>query len=470
VRIRSKRHGRIREPQDPEFDSPYFEIIVDGKRVIGLENGKDHEGLPLPRFPLSLLHSKLSRSEILLKYYSKLLNNPERYEGVPIEKAVTKLELKNLIIGCGTSGLSLLEELGHDSTLAICYRELGFIEFDDSNDPLISKIELIKNLKKIYKLNSEKIVKGIFLGRFDEGLVFDIFDKILLINAERVFLASGSRYILPLFNDNDNPKVISKNLFLLNKKKYKKIIVLGSSNDALKAALNAENAVILYREGARYFSKFYLEEVERKGYEIVGIRRLKFIDNGKDVLVITDKGEWQGDVIVYAIVRQPKLEISSNIGIPYDFFTPLHIYLPSHDITGKSIGNAFIVGGMRGISFESLSYLSSKYVLGRGDEFKDYLRSYEEYLYPYYEGKWAEVSISPYMFDEEGYVCLCEDITYSDMKSTIKEGFNTVEEVKRVCGLATGSCQGKICTFLAGSIMNSKVLITFRSPLYRLVI
>ncbi|MEM4138604.1 MAG: FAD-dependent oxidoreductase, partial [Sulfolobaceae archaeon] len=406
MKIRSKRHGRIRSLQDADFDSPYSEVIINGKRYSGFEDSEKIEGIPLIRIPLSLLHSKIARSEVLLKSYARLLNIPTEYNETILNKEILPIKVKNLIIGCGSSGLSILEELGKDNTIAICHRELGYVEYDSSEDPLINKNEIIKRLKIIYKENQEKIINGIFLGNFSEGLAFDARAKILLINAENIFLASGSRYILPLFNGNDNPKVISRNLFLMNKKKYKRIIVLGSSDDALRTALNADNAIVLHKEGARYFSKFYLEEVEKKGYEIIGVKRLKFKEENKGVFIITDKGEWYADVIVYAVVRQPKIEISSNLEVSYNFFDLTHVYLPFHDLFGiTDKPNVFVVGGMRGISIESLSYFSSKFLLNKDYEFKENLKKYEPYLYNYYDGKWEHNYVSPYLFDNDGYIC-----------------------------------------------------------------
>lgn len=42
-------------------------------------------------------------------------------------------------------------------------------------------------------------------------------------------------------------------------------------------------------------------------------------------------------------------------------------------------------------------------------------------------------------------LCPCEDITVREVEDAIAYGYDTVEDIKRFTGLATGSCQGKLC-------------------------
>lgn len=42
-------------------------------------------------------------------------------------------------------------------------------------------------------------------------------------------------------------------------------------------------------------------------------------------------------------------------------------------------------------------------------------------------------------------LCPCEDITVREVEDVIRHGYETVEDVKRYTGLATGSCQGRLC-------------------------
>jgi len=45
-------------------------------------------------------------------------------------------------------------------------------------------------------------------------------------------------------------------------------------------------------------------------------------------------------------------------------------------------------------------------------------------------------------------ICRCEDITLKEIRDAIREGFTTVEEIKRVTKSGMGPCQGKTCGLL----------------------
>lgn len=49
------------------------------------------------------------------------------------------------------------------------------------------------------------------------------------------------------------------------------------------------------------------------------------------------------------------------------------------------------------------------------------------------------------MNDDNIIVCRCEDITMKEVRDAIKEGFTTLEELKRVLRAGMGPCQGKTC-------------------------
>lgn len=69
-------------------------------------------------------------------------------------------------------------------------------------------------------------------------------------------------------------------------------------------------------------------------------------------------------------------------------------------------------------------------------------------------------------------LCPCEDITVAEVADAIEDGYATLEDVKRYTGLATGSCQGKLCVApclellrrITGKDPVALGLITFRPP------
>lgn len=70
-------------------------------------------------------------------------------------------------------------------------------------------------------------------------------------------------------------------------------------------------------------------------------------------------------------------------------------------------------------------------------------------------------------------LCPCEDITLREVEDAIRRGYATIEDVKRYTGLATGSCQGRLCLApcvevlarLTGKTPEEVGLIRFRPPL-----
>lgn len=46
---------------------------------------------------------------------------------------------------------------------------------------------------------------------------------------------------------------------------------------------------------------------------------------------------------------------------------------------------------------------------------------------------------------EEIIICRCEDVTLSEIQSSIEKGARTTEEVKRSCRCGMGPCQGRTC-------------------------
>lgn len=69
-------------------------------------------------------------------------------------------------------------------------------------------------------------------------------------------------------------------------------------------------------------------------------------------------------------------------------------------------------------------------------------------------------------------VCRCEDITLEDIHALIKQGYRTIDEIKRVSRAGMGPCQGRTCRMLIaqelakayGVSMEEVIMPTFRPP------
>jgi len=464
--IRSKRQRRCRIPKDCEIGLPYTEIIHNGKREnlctkISLDDLNVHSRLYLP------VSSEIIHRTKILRYFPKIMEIISKNINLPSfylptsEYNIDHLSIENMIIGGGISGLSLLEDL--NNTILISDNLYDDIFFD----PLSDK-NIIDKIKGIIKERKEKIINGLFLGKFDEGYLIKTEKKLLIINAKNIIFANGGRYIPPLFKNNDIPVIVSRRMYLRNYKALEKVMVIGSSDDALKTAIIAKSK-ILYKKGTEMFSKKWISVAEKEGIDIIGVNKVDAKRRGKELYINFDGREEKINAIVYAIVKQPRLEAISNSNIDYMFYSFSHIYLPVHNINGKTADNIYVVGGSRGISDYETSFLSAKIIINEKyiDEFNQKINENESHLIQFYSKNW-ENRISPYIFDNKGYFCECEDITFSDVLNEKRKGYKTVEDIKRTTGACTGECQGKICSYLLGSYLESEKLITFRSPLYPL--
>lgn len=53
------------------------------------------------------------------------------------------------------------------------------------------------------------------------------------------------------------------------------------------------------------------------------------------------------------------------------------------------------------------------------------------------------------MMEDNTIICRCEDITLKELRELIKEGYTTLDEIKRITRLGMGPCRGNICLELA---------------------
>jgi NAD(P)H-nitrite reductase large subunit len=69
-------------------------------------------------------------------------------------------------------------------------------------------------------------------------------------------------------------------------------------------------------------------------------------------------------------------------------------------------------------------------------------------------------------------VCRCEDITRERILACIADGYETLDEIKRVTRAGMGPCQGRTCRLLIaaelsriyGVAMDKVLMTTFRPP------
>jgi bacterioferritin-associated ferredoxin len=74
--------------------------------------------------------------------------------------------------------------------------------------------------------------------------------------------------------------------------------------------------------------------------------------------------------------------------------------------------------------------------------------------------------------DQKTIVCRCEDLTLEDIRRLIRQGYTSLDEIRRVSRCGMGPCQGKTCRELVlgelarylGKDISDLRMPTFRPP------
>ncbi len=74
--------------------------------------------------------------------------------------------------------------------------------------------------------------------------------------------------------------------------------------------------------------------------------------------------------------------------------------------------------------------------------------------------------------EDKTIICRCEDVSLEEIRELIREGFTTLDEIKRISRCGMGSCQGRTCRSLiaaeiaraTGRSIKEVEMPTFRPP------
>lgn len=58
--------------------------------------------------------------------------------------------------------------------------------------------------------------------------------------------------------------------------------------------------------------------------------------------------------------------------------------------------------------------------------------------------------------DKEYFVCRCEEVTRSQIEAVIDEGYDTIDDVKRITRAGMGLCQGRSCGKVIARIISER--------------
>ncbi|MDD3831120.1 MAG: (2Fe-2S)-binding protein [Clostridia bacterium] len=76
------------------------------------------------------------------------------------------------------------------------------------------------------------------------------------------------------------------------------------------------------------------------------------------------------------------------------------------------------------------------------------------------------------IYDDNTYICRCEELTLGELREYIRKGYTTLDEIKRITRAGMGPCQGRTCrqlimneiAKLTGVKPQDQLMSTFRPP------
>lgn len=248
-----------------------------------------------------------------------------------------------VIIGGGAGGASTAAEAKrNDPSLNITILERGkYVSFAACPMPYYIADEVKKKEKLIIRTPEQFREQGIDVHVETEVLNIDYNNRTVEIGDntklpfDMLVMATGTKSIVP-----DIPIAATDGVFTLKKlddafniktyiqeKKCRKAIIIGAGFIAMEMCESLQKVGIqttIFHRGTlpanRWdpeLSQFMLDEIKANGVEFVPEIETKAIEKGKDfaLCAITDKGNWEADMILFAIGVQPDVELARTTGV-----------------------------------------------------------------------------------------------------------------------------------------------------------
>lgn len=454
-------------------------------------------------------HKPIFRNKLIWRIFIENINKflpypyPDMSQG-PVEQYPLQINLDCdiLIIGGGIAGLTVAKELaGHGLNIVVLdgdkYSIGGFAGLIDGYS------ERIKRLHNQLRKRGVKIIGGaVFQGFLEDSYIAYKYDtnQTILVNTNRVVIATGAYEAPPLFENNDLPMIMSLTTLLKLNIIYEykpsgNVVIIGGMGDLIPALETLTNRgikpILIYRgkipspieeyvrdRGIEYYD--HVEYISVSGINRVENIRLRQRDG--DTIRINSVS-----CLAYTPIVTPDKEITAQLNTPYVFDSRLGGYIPLHNIYGEldvDEPNVIVVGGagaylpldvIEDYSAGVARYLLNKdYGIGKDYErlFQSVLSRLEHQYRDIYDGLLAldnafkDRKIYEYVGWEDPpnlfrgdeskiFVCFDIDVLYSDLIHAYRDlDIWRMEHIKRYTGLGTGICQGRGCQLNASIILH----------------
>ncbi len=453
-----------------EMDSPKVEVqntspLLDRTNLLTrlhrfLKVGFQYRVLYSSRWQRQLFYSSMKRAAGLGEAVSDARPNKPRLE---------KLEAELLIIGGGSAGLSAALEASATAKsilLVDMLPQLGgefFARWRGSLlDEVRGRMDALNGMRKLARSapNIRILLETTIAGYYrHEDLFVGLSDSATYeIKSKNVVVASGAHEVLPQFTNNDSPRVMlslsSQMLLNSGTELGRSATVIDLDGDGMLVAAD------LKRRGMRVEAVSSPREFGDDAKELAVKYDLRAAPNsfvseasGRGLrLQCANHSELiRTEVIVVCGRRQPNYEIASMLGCDLYFLRDGKRTLSVTSLSENRPMNVAVAGSLGGEALTFEECVDHGRATGaelRSGRFSNHEMTVrldpDEYLS-------RGMSNTP----SESYVCLCEDVTLSEVLEAIGNGYDNVETLKRFTGTLTGPCQGKQCALTVASILAS---------------
>lgn len=455
------REGMRVEPQNA-YPSPDLDLLSVLDRLADL-------------FPVGFQYRRFISPGPMRPLYQRLVRRMAGYGTLPAARAETAGTIERttevVVVGGGVAGLAAAKAaalMGARVTLVDEGRKLGgrltcHADRVPGWGEGTASQEVAKLSEDVRGLGVEVVAQATAVGLYPGNLLGVIRKEGLLrLKAKRVILATGAYDLYPPFEGNDLPGVLlaAGTLRLMNGEGIrpgKKAVVLGSGDLALSLAFQLDRAGVevqgLLEEGPKVLgSEAMTERLAEKGISIFTSARLKAAygqGRVEGVSLVREGGEelLEVDLLCLALGLKPAHELPFQAGCRAEY-VPGVGYVPTHDAGMRSsLEGVYAAGGVVG-AFDPPGAASQGVIAGISAALDLGYRNprWEEER----EGRMTSSpgGVAPggtEAMREGGFLCICEDVRYAEVKRAIREGYADIESLKRYTGVGTGICQGKLC-------------------------
>ncbi|WP_346891205.1 sarcosine oxidase subunit alpha family protein [uncultured Roseibium sp.] len=365
-----------------------------------------------------------------------------------------------LVIGGGVSGLVAAEAAGKDGKSVMIVDDqpvfgglgtdnLTMVEgqpFSEWRDGIVRELSACKHVLMLSRATA--------YGHYDGNLVAvvenvesDIGSRRWMVEAEHIVLATGALERPLLFRENDRPGVMLAGaarhflerhgvaagrrvvLYTNNDEAYETAFQLQAAGTEIEAVVDNRVSVseaLRNRTEKAGIRLFIAHRIER-GY---GRRRVSGCTicslDGKDGAV-----RLSCDLILTAGGWTPTAQLFTHTGGRLRYDKRLAAMVPDHASWNGRASVGMVAAGACAGTYDLDECLTAGRAAGLGRPVPQAMTA-------------AEVSILPSMPGKKQFVDLQNDVTTADLKLAVREGYRSVEHVKRYTTLGMGTDQGKL--------------------------